>query len=104
GQALARKLADATADAGDRRSLAVSFSRLGKVYLRLGDTKAAVEAYRRHHEITQQLADADPADAGARRDLAVSYERLGGAELARGDTRAALKAYQKYHQLARDLA
>jgi serine/threonine-protein kinase len=93
---LASRLAEADpGSAIDQRDLSVSYTRLGDVYLELGDSKAALEAYQKALEGFQRLALSDPASAGAQRDLSVSHTRLGDVYLELGDGRAALDAYRK---------
>ncbi len=104
-QELAKKLAAADpTSAAAQRDLSVSHNKLGNVQLQLGDTKAALEAYRASLAIDQKLADADPRNAEAQRDLSISHNNLGDVQMQLGDTKAALEAYRKYNEISQKLA
>ena len=54
----------------------VSLSKLGEAQLQGGDTKAALDSWRRSLDIAQKLAN-DKSNAEAQRDLLVSFYKLG---------------------------
>jgi serine/threonine-protein kinase len=102
---LARQVAEAHPDSAEaRRDLAVSHNKLGDVYLRLGDSKAALDAYKKGLEVSQRVADADPTSPEAQRDLSASHLFLGDAYLRLGDSKAALDNYTKALEVRRRLA
>ncbi len=90
-------------DAQARRDLFVSYSRLGDVYLRLGDTDKALQHYRKGLELREALNRADPNDAQARRDVFVSYNNLGHVYLRLDDADKALQHYRKGLELCEAL-
>ncbi len=71
---------------------------------RLGNTRAALEAYRKSLEIRETLAKADPKNTLAQRDLGTIHENLGNVQVRLGDPRAALEAYCKRLAIAKGLA
>jgi tetratricopeptide (TPR) repeat protein len=102
--ALAQKLADDDqGNAQAQRDLSISLEKLGDVQLRLGDTKAALDYYRRDLDICQKLAD-DKGNAEAQRDLSVSFNKLGDVQLQLGDTKAALDSYRRSLDIRQKLA
>ena len=61
-----------------QRDLSASYSMLGDLMLRLGQTDAAPKYCRDCLAIAKKLADANPRDGrGHSRDLSVSYEKCG---------------------------
>ena len=59
-----------------QRDLSIAHERLGDIYLRLGDTTAALQAYQASLAIAQQLSAQDPQNTQFQRDLVVSYWKL----------------------------
>jgi tetratricopeptide (TPR) repeat protein len=93
---LARQIAEANPEVAEaQRDLSVSDNRLGDLYLRLGDGKAARECYQHALDAMGRLADADGTTAQAQRDLSVSHNKLGDLSLELGDGKAARDSYQK---------
>ncbi|HOG45694.1 MAG TPA: tetratricopeptide repeat protein [Anaerolineae bacterium] len=75
--ALERLHQRAPEDVDHARDLAVSYHKLGEVYLALGEPVRAREPYERCLAIAKMLRQRVPDRAEYARDLAVSYERLG---------------------------
>jgi tetratricopeptide (TPR) repeat protein/tRNA A-37 threonylcarbamoyl transferase component Bud32 len=101
----ARQLADGDeGDAQAQRDLAAGLSRLGTVQLRLGDTRAALDNYRRSLGIFRKLGDAGGGDAPAQRDLYLSHMKVGDVLLQQGDTKGALDEYRASLGITRKLA
>jgi tetratricopeptide (TPR) repeat protein len=94
---LARQIAEANPESAEaQRDLSVSHNKLGDLYLRLGDGKAARECYQHALDAMRQLAEADDGTvAQAQRDLSVSHNKLGDLSLELGDGKAARDSYQK---------
>jgi hypothetical protein len=63
-------------NAGWRRDLSVSFSKVGDVQGARGNLAPALDSYRASLAIAERLARADPGNAGWQRDLWVSLWRL----------------------------
>jgi len=78
-----------------QRYLAVSYSKLGDVYLDLGESGRALEFHRKALEIRERLYQAEPQRSDLARDLAVSYERLGDVYLDLGESGRALEFHRK---------
>ncbi len=57
------------------RNLAISYNRLGEIYMRSGDAVSAVSSFRKDLQITYRFA-MSTGKREARRDLAVSYNKL----------------------------
>jgi tetratricopeptide (TPR) repeat protein len=74
------------------------------VYLRLGDSKAALDSHKKALEVRQRLADADQASARGQRDLSISHDRLGDVYLRLGDSKAALDSHKKALEVRQRLA
>ncbi|HYO59912.1 tetratricopeptide repeat protein, partial [Archangium sp.] len=64
-------------NAGRKRSLAVSYSRLGDVMQAQGQLVEARRHYEKDLELTKALSEAEPTNAGLKWNLAISYNRLG---------------------------
>ena len=95
-QTMAERIAIASPnDREANADLSIAYEKLGDVYLQMGDTNAALEAYVTFHERSRDLAQSAIEDTEAQRLLSVSYQKLGDARLQMGDARAALSAYSK---------
>lgn len=83
-----------------QRELAAAYLKVGDVQGRafranLGDSKGAMESYRKSLTIQQRLMTLEPNDAGLRKELGTSYERIGGLNLFLGNPAAAMENVQK---------
>jgi serine/threonine-protein kinase len=78
-----------------QRDLYVSYIRLGRLQMRLGDSKAALAAFQQGLKVSERLAEADPASAKAQRDVAIIYDDLGSVQMRLGDSKAAQASYQQ---------
>ncbi|MFM7163157.1 MAG: hypothetical protein ACKO3P_22635, partial [Planctomycetaceae bacterium] len=78
-----------------QRDLSVSYSKMGDLYVRLGDGGAAREAFQKSLEIDLKLSEGEPARADYQRDLSVSYDRMGDLYVRLGDGGAAREAFEK---------
>jgi Flp pilus assembly protein TadD len=67
----------------------VSYSKLGDLLARLGETAAARRHFEQAREIAERLVDLDPGNASRLRDLSVSHQRLGDLLATLGETAAA---------------
>ncbi len=81
-----------------------NLSRLGDIWLKLGNTAEAVKAYQQDLEISKKLAENDPDSGQAQRDLSVSYNKLGDVYLQTGNTAEAVRAYQQSMEIRKKLA
>jgi len=82
-----------------QRELADAYLKVGDVQGRafranLGDSKGAMESYRKALTIQQRLMTVEPNDVGLRKELGTSYERLGGLNLFLGNPTAAMENVQ----------
>ena len=92
---IAQKLAAANPnDAEEQRNLAVSFERLGIVFLKLGRTDDALTVFENDLKIRRVLVEADPNDRKKHRDLSISLNNLGDVFLKLGRTDDALSRFQ----------
>jgi serine/threonine-protein kinase len=102
---LARQVAEANPESREaQRDLCLAHERLGDVYQRLGDRKAARQEYEKGLAVRQPLADADPTNAQAQRDLFVSHIKLGDVSMGLGDHKAAREEYGKALEASRNMA
>lgn len=100
-------LALAKADPGNatkQSHLAVSYSRLGNVLLKLGRTADALLQYEACLKVAVEQADANPDDAYHQIQLASSHGRLGGVYLFLGRTNDALAEFDVALRISRKLA
>ena len=86
-------------DPGLLREVMAAYSRVGDIQgspssANLGDTKGAIESYRKALAIAEKLASAGPNDAGTRRNLAAIHGKIGEVLAASGDTVAALESHR----------
>ncbi len=75
-----------------------------ETYLRLGDTKLALDYAQKAVALARQLSTEDPHDVAARQDLAISLDRTGDVLRAKGELPAALAAYQEALAITRAVA
>jgi len=102
---LARQFWEANPDSVPaQHDLSESHTKLGDVYLRLGDSQTALEHYQKGLEMWQGLADANQTSAEVQRVLSVSYNKLGDVYDKRGDSQAALDNYKKGLEVRQPLA
>ena len=101
---LDRLAPEAIDDIALQRALGVSYSKVGEILTRTGDTAGALEQYRKSLAILEGLATADPTNAQAQRDLSVSYHKIGDTLGATGDTAGALEQYRKSLTIREGLA
>ncbi len=78
-----------------QREKGSNLERIGNMWMMLGDTPKALQAYQKKLEIDQKLTTADPLNSESQRDLSVSFNKLGDVQLRLGQTEQALQAYQK---------
>ncbi len=87
------------------REKAVNHSKIGDVYLQLGNTDAAITAYNQAVEIRKKLAADYPKNKGAQRDLYSSLIRLGDIQLLQlGNKDATITAYNQALEISKKLA
>ena len=86
-----------------QREKGSNLSRTGDIWLLLGNTDKALQAYQQSSEIFERLAADDPANTEAQRDLWVSYNKLGEVQMQLGDTQAALTQHQQGLEVAQRL-
>ena len=75
GQAILERLIEK--DPSAKNSLVLVFQKIGTVQLQLGDTKAALDSFRRYLQIAEELSTANRSDVNARRLVAIAYQKLG---------------------------
>ena len=63
-----------------KRNVAIAYAKIGDVQLVLGDKQAALEAYKSHLNIMEEITK-KPFDGDAKRDLMNAYDQMGKAEL-----------------------
>jgi serine/threonine protein kinase len=95
-QKLANQAGD---DAGLLKEVMAAYSRVGDIQgapssANLGDTKAALESYRKALGIAQKLATAAPTDPSAQRNLSAIHEKIGDLLAASGTSVAAMESYR----------
>jgi tetratricopeptide (TPR) repeat protein len=73
---------------------AYALSRLGDAYSSIGNTVAAIVAYRSSDTMFQRLADAHPANVDLQHSLSASHDRLGHVLRTQGDLDGALAAFR----------
>lgn len=83
-----------------QRELAAAYLKVGDVQGRafranLGDSKGAMESYRKSLAIRQRLTALEPNRPELREELGTTYERIGGLNLFLGNPNAALENVQK---------
>jgi tetratricopeptide (TPR) repeat protein len=88
-------------DPAIRRSGNAMYNVFSETYLRLGDTKLALEYAQKAVALARQLSVENPQGVTAHDDLAVSLDRTGDVLRAKGDLVAALAAYQEALAIAR---
>ncbi len=86
-------------DVGLLKEVMAAYSRVGDIQgapssANLGDTKAALESYRKALGIAEALAAATPTDPGAQRNLAAIHEKIGEVLAASGASVAAMESYR----------
>jgi serine/threonine protein kinase/predicted negative regulator of RcsB-dependent stress response len=81
-------------DAEEQRNLAISFERLGNVFLKIGRTNDALAVFENDLKIRRVLAEAAPSDTQKHRDLSTSLNNLGNVFLNLGRTDDALSRFQ----------
>ena len=77
---------------------------LGDLHVAMGQSSAALGAYRASSASRERLAAQDPLNAGWQRDLGGSYNRIGGVLKSQGDLSGALEMFQKTLVIAERLA
>jgi len=92
-----------------QRELAAAYRKVGDVqgnpYLaNLGETKGALESYRKALMIRQQLFKENPTDAQTKLDLAEAYKNVGDVLWGSGDNQESLSNYQTALKIFRDLS
>ena len=102
---LNRLSAEARGDAGLMEELAAAYQKVGDVQgnpsdASLGQTRAALESYRRSREIREQLLAARPGDAGNLRRLADLWLLEGSVERTLGQAKASGESIRKGAELA----
>ena len=91
-------------DPAIRRSESAMYNVFSETYLRLGDTKLALDYAQKAVALGRQLSIEDPKNTDARHDLAVSLDRTGDVLRAKGELVAALATYREVLAIARALA
>jgi non-specific serine/threonine protein kinase/serine/threonine-protein kinase len=97
---LDRLAAEAQGDVSLQRELAAAYERVGDVqggamFANLGDTKGAIESYRRSLRLREALMASSPHDIEMRRDVALSYRKLASLVWETGDLADALDNNRK---------
>jgi tetratricopeptide (TPR) repeat protein len=87
-----------------RRLLAVGYQNDGDYRAHSGDTRSALESFRKKIALDEQSLAADPANPQLRGDLAYSVERIGDLLAELGDDSQALSYYQRFVKAAETLA
>ncbi|HEX8458371.1 MAG TPA: protein kinase [Pyrinomonadaceae bacterium] len=87
-------------DASLQRELVAAYLKVGNVQgnpnnANLGDTRGALESYRKALRIAERLTAADPADAPSRRFVGVISEKMSDAQSATGDTAGAVESQRR---------
>ena len=96
----ARKLQSQLTQSGEtapelRRSEAAALIALADTLYSLGDSKAALEAANKSHEILEELTAIDPDNTEWQRWLSISHNKIGGLLLLTGEQDKALAEYRK---------
>ncbi len=83
-----------------QRELAAAYEKVGDIQGRvnqpsLGDTKAALESYRKAQNLRESVLSADPENPAKQSELANDYEQIGYLLWWSSDTKQAVELYQK---------
>lgn len=81
-------------NAGWRRDLSISYSRVGDVLVAQGKLAEALASYQDGLAIRDRLAKADPGNASWQRDLAVSHYKVATIQAQQGDAPGALNEFR----------
>ena len=84
-------------------NLSISYSKIGALQLRLGNTNAAFKAYQDGFLIAQALSKLDPLNTNILDMLLGSVDNIGDVQLRLGNTEAALNNYQEGLGIAQTL-
>ena len=98
------KLPSENVSTDSERNRATALMNQGDVQKDFGNLTVALDLYQKALEISERLAQQDPANAQWQSDLAVSHTRIGDVRQAQGDLPGALAAYQTDLAIAERLA
>jgi hypothetical protein len=96
-------LLDRIGDARAQEEKRANFGYMGDMWLLLGESEQAAQAYQKSLEIAQRLAQ-QRRDAPSRWELAVCQTKMGDVRLERGDASGALSFYRRSLQGLQELA
>lgn len=94
---------DGSTDIRARRSLSLSYGRVGDALIAIGKVSEAQRNYREALDIAKDLAHSDPKNAQARRDLAKRYDQWGNFLLSTKKVAEAIDSYSEALTLRNEL-
>ncbi len=86
-----------------RRSLAISYSKLGDMSREQGSPKKALGYYQQYNQLMEELNKSHPENMSFRNNLAISYEKLGEAYRVLGNPITAMSYYEEETRLFEEL-
>jgi len=86
-----------------KSGLAISYQRLGNIYMAKGDQDNALDNYEKCYTLSKEIHESSPDNLEYKRGLAISYQHLGNIYIATGDTDNALDNYEKYNTLSKEI-
>ncbi len=84
--------------------MSIGYDKLGRVYLNIGRTDEASEAYQASLDIAERLAAGEPENVQLQRDVSVGLDRLGDICLQDGRAAEALSRFEAAMVIAHQIA